>query len=279
MTVTDGWPSVNRDLTTYCRSVLVGYVRGLSPRRRIVVVAAALLAVALLVALVGPRLVDGLRDEAARVAPDRPGPVLLVPGYGGGTGSLQQLAEALRAGGRTATVLDLPGDGTGDLREQAAALDRAVAGSGADSVDLIGFSAGGVVVRVWVQEYDGPARARRIVTLGSPHHGAGIAAAGSAVPGACPTACQQLVPGSRLLAGLASPVPTPPAWLSVWTADDQTVTPPDSARLPGAVNVELQSVCPDARPGHGGLPTDPTVTRLVREAIGATPLAEPAPGC
>jgi triacylglycerol lipase len=246
----------------------------MSPRRRAVVVAAVLLAVALLAALVVPWLLER-RGPAGVAAPDRPGPVLLVPGYGGGTGSLAQLAERLRDGGREASVVELPGDGTGDLREQAAALDAAVAAAGGDPVDLVGYSAGGVVVRLWVQEYDGPARARRIVTLGSPHHGAEIAAAGAAaVPGSCPTACQQLVPGSRLLAGLPSPVPTPPAWLSVWTVDDQTVTPPESARLPGAVNVELQSLCPSARPGHGGLPTDPIVTELVREALGTAPLEE-----
>lgn len=258
----------------------------MSPRRRAVVVAAVLLAAALVVALAAPRLAGRLGSGPAGVAaPDRPGPVLLVPGYGGGTGSLQQLADRIRAGGRAATVVPPPGDGTGDLRGQAAALDRAVtaarsAGGAGGSVDLVGYSAGGVVIRLWVQEYDGPAGARRIVTLGSPHHGARIAAAGAAaVPGACPTACQQLVPGSRLLADLASPVPTPPAWLSVWTADDRTVTPPESARLPGAVNVELQSICPAARPGHGGLPTDPTVTRLVLDALGAAPLATPGPGC
>jgi triacylglycerol lipase len=256
----------------------------MSPRRRALVVVATLLAAALVAVLVVPRLVDRFGGDSASVAaPDRPGPVLLVPGYGGGTGSLGQLADQLADDGRTAIVVGLPGDGTGDLREQAAALDRAVTGALAgsdDSVDLIGFSAGGVVVRLWVQEYEGPARARRIVTLGSPHRGAQVAAAGAAaVPGACPTACQQLAPGSRLLADLASPVPTPPAWLSVWTVDDQTVTPPESASLPGAVNVELQSVCPTARPGHGGLPTDPTVTRLVRDALGPAPLAEPTPGC
>jgi triacylglycerol lipase len=243
----------------------------MSPRRRVVVVAALLLALAAVAALVVPRLVERW-DTGGVAAPDRPGPVLLVPGYGGGTGSLQQLAERLRASGREASVVELPGDGTGDLRQQAAALEAAVAGIG-EPVDLVGYSAGGVVVRLWVEEYDGPARARRIVTLGSPHHGAEIAAAGAAaVPGACPPACQQLAPGSRLLAGLASPVPDPPAWLSVWTADDATVTPPESAMLPGAVNVELQSICPAARPGHGGLPTDPVVTRLVLDALGTAPL-------
>jgi triacylglycerol lipase len=243
----------------------------MSPRRRVVVVAALLLGAALVAVLVVPRLVARL-EPAGVAAPDRPGPVLLVPGYGGGTGSLAQLAERLRAGGRAAGVVELPGDGTGDLRAQAAALEAAVAASGGESVDLVGHSAGGVVIRLWVQEYGGPARARRIVTLGSPHQGARIAAAGAAaIPGACPAACQQLAPGSALLAGLTDPVPTPPVWLSVWTVDDQTVTP-DSSRLPGAVNVELQSICPAARPGHGGLPTDPAVTRLVSDALGTAPI-------
>jgi len=252
----------------------------LSPRRRWVLAAVAVLAAALVALGAAPRLADRLAGgDAGR---DRPGAVLLVPGYGGGTGALRQLADQIRASGRPATVVVPPGDGTGDLRAQAAALDRAVSGALADGagwVDIVGYSAGGVVARVWAQERDGATRARRIVTLGSPHAGARIAAAGAAVPGACPTACQQLAPGSALLAGLDSPVPDPPGWLSVWTADDETVTPPDSARLPGAVNVELQDVCPAARPGHGGLPTDPTVTRLVLAALGPDPLAAPAPGC
>lgn len=247
------------------------------------VVAVLVLVAGLVAAFVVTRVAD--RVQAGRGDPERPGPVLLVPGYGGGTGALEALADRIRATGRRATVVPPPGDGTGDLRAQAAGLERAVddaltAGAGAGSVDIIGYSAGGVVARVWAQEYDGQRRARRIVTLGSPHGGARIAAVGAAaVPGACPTACQQLAPGSSLLAGLPSPVPHPPAWLSVWTADDRTVTPPDSARLPGAIDVRLQDVCPTARTGHGGLPTDPTVTRLVLDALGPAPLAAPAPGC
>jgi len=70
-------------------------------------------------------------------------------------------------------------------------------------------------------------------------------------------------------------VPTPPTWLALWTVHDQTVTPPDSARLEGAVNVSLQSVCPDLRVDHSGLPGDPVVTRIVLTAIGAAPLSPP----
>jgi len=73
-------------------------------------------------------------------------------------------------------------------------------------------------------------------------------------------------------------VPTPPAWLSLWTVQDQTVTPPDSARLDGAVNIALQSICPDLRVDHSGLPGDPFVIKVVLAAIGAAPPRRPTPG-
>jgi pimeloyl-ACP methyl ester carboxylesterase len=254
----------------------VSRLAALSPRRRLLligVVAAAAVLAAVVAAAVLP---DGRR---AVPAPDQPGPVLLVPGYGGGTGGVEALAQRIRATGREATVVVPPGDGTGDLNRQADHLDDEVQRrlrAGAPSVDLIGYSAGGVVVRLWLQNHDGAVKARRIITLGSPHHGAAIAGAGAAaVPGACPTACQQLAPGSRLLRGLATPVPTPPQWLAIWTARDRTVTPPDSARLEGATNVELQAICPDSTVEHGGLPTDPVVTALVLQAIGAGPIGTP----
>jgi hypothetical protein len=237
---------------------------------------AAVLLLAVTAALVVPRLLGRAVPVPAQ---DRPGTVLLVPGYGGGTGSVGVLADRLRAAGHKAIVVQLPGDGTGDLRGQADTLDGYAAdaiGNGAPSVDVIGYSAGGVVARLWVQGHDGAHKARRVITLGSPHHGAQIAAAGTAaVPGACPAACQQLVPGSRLLAGLTAPVRTPPLWMSVWTVQDQTVTPPDSARLEGAVDVPVQSICPSATLGHGDLPTNPIVTSLVLAALGPDPLAAP----
>jgi hypothetical protein len=119
--------------------------------------------------------------------------------------------------------------------------------------------------------------ARRIVTLGSPLHGARIAAEGAALaPDACPIACRELTPGSGLLRGLDRPLPPGLPWLSIWTENDETVQPPDSARLAGAVNVPLQSICPSARVAHGDLPTDPVVTALVLDALGTAPLTAPA---
>ncbi len=247
----------------------------MSPRRRLLVVLAALAVVALAVA-VTLAVVDRSGDLTGNdVAQDRPGPVLLVPGYGGDTGSLEQLADALRADGHEAFVVPVVGDGTGDLRQQAEALDRAAdrqLARGAPSVDVVGFSAGGVVSRLWADDLGGDDVARRIVTLGSPHHGAEVAGIGAAfVPGACPEACQQLVPGSDLLLGLAE-APAGPRWTAVWTDEDDIVTPPDSARLEGAVSIRVQDVCGDSDIGHGQLPTDPLVVGLVARALDVDPL-------
>ncbi|WP_214407231.1 esterase/lipase family protein [Pseudonocardia lacus] len=254
----------------------------MSPRRRVLVL---LVAGVVLVAAVafGVRWFAGLGpavDPDSRPDQAAPGPVLLVPGYGGSRESLGALAARIEATGRDAEVLTLAGDGTGDLGAQVEVLDEAVdarLAAGAPSVDVVGYSAGGVVAGLWVAREEGAARARRIVTIGSPLTGTAVAAAGAAsAPDACPVACRQLAPGSGELAELArARVGGAVPWLSIWTADDQTVTPPDSARLDGAVNVELQSVCPTARVGHGGLPNDPAVTGLVLRGISADPLAPP----
>jgi hypothetical protein len=209
------------------------------------------------------------------------GPVLLVPGYGGNAGSLAALADRLRASGRTATIVALPGDGTGDLLAQVTTLDKAVndaLAGGAPSVDIVGYSAGGLVTRLWVADDAGQHRVRRVVTLGSPLHGTQIAAAGSSlVPGACPLACQQLVPNSPLLRGVeAQPLPASLPWLSLWTENDETVTPPDSARLPGAVNVPLQNVCPSVQVTHSQLPSAPLVTGIVLAALNDPTMPTPA---
>lgn len=245
----------------------------MSPRRRLVLAAAALLlAVAGVVTVVGLRSAGG--GAVVPVAQGRPGPVLLVPGYGGEATALGRLAVALQAAGRQATVLQLPGDGTGALADQAEVLATAAAAAvaaGAPSVDVVGYSAGGVVARLWVAELDGGSLARRVVTLGSPHHGTDVAGLAQVfAPASCPAACRDLAPDSDLLGRLnrGDESPDGPAWVSIWTTDDEVVTPPSSARLEGALDVVVQDRCPGRRVTHGQLPTDPAVQALVLAAIG-----------
>jgi len=110
-------------------------------------------------------------------------------------------------------------------------------------------------------------------------HGARVAAVGTAYdPAECPVACEQLAPGSALLTRLQQSTQARPPWLSLWSTDDQTVQPPDSARLPGAVNVPLQSVCPGVDIQHSQLPNAPLVVGLVLRTLAGNRVTAPNPG-
>jgi triacylglycerol esterase/lipase EstA (alpha/beta hydrolase family) len=188
---------------------------------------------------------------------------------------VQALADVLTVAGRDAAVVPIPGNGTGDLHASADALgqavDAALTRTGAESVDVVGYSAGGLVARLWVS--DGHADVvRRVVTLGSPHHGTSLAdLAGDLAPGQCPVGCQQMTSDSDLLNALNDGDETPegPTWVSIWTTQDETVTPPDSARLEGALNLTVQSVCAQAQVGHGDLPRNPLVQQMVLTELAA----------
>ena len=252
----------------------------LSPqRRRLVLVAGCL---GLLLITISTIAVVRARSTAPPVPQSEPGPVLLVPGYGGNVNSLEPLATALRSAGRTAMVVTPPGDGTGDLLAQATHLgdvaERAVQDSGATSVDVIGFSAGGVVARLWVRDEGGDRLARRVLTLGSPHHGTTQAALGAELTGGCPPACEQLVPDSDVLRRLNAGDETPdgPLWATIRSTSDQVVTPVDSAALEGAVNIRIQDVCSTSTAAHGDLPHDPVVLAALGSVLGVEPPRSPS---
>ncbi len=255
----------------------------LSPaRRRLVAVIAAAAVAALLVAatvLVRELTAAGVDP----VAQDRPGPVLVVPGYGGSVDSVQPLVALLEAAGRDARVVDLAGDGTGDLRASAellADVARTVLDeTGAESVDVVGYSAGGVVARLWVRDFGGAAAARRVVTLGTPNHGTDVAGIASDItPDSCPTGCQQLTVDSELIRRLNAGDETPegPVFVAVWTVFDEVVTPPESTSLDGALNLSVQSVCAGSQVDHGGLPAEPAVAAILRTTLAADPPTAPA---
>jgi triacylglycerol lipase len=117
-----------------------------------------------------------------------------------------------------------------------------------------------------------------VVTLGSPHHGTEVAElAAQLAPGRCPLACQQLAPDSELLRALPAAAVPGSRWVSIWTTRDDVVTPPSSGRLEGAVDVQLQQVCPNDRVDHSGLPDDRLVAGLVARAIAPQPLTAAPP--
>lgn len=215
-------------------------------RSPLVLVLAVLLVVAAVV--VGVRLVRG--DEQGR-------PVLLVYGYQGTTEQMEPLAAALRAAGRNVTVVDLPDDNTGDLWDSAWTLGQvareAMEDADADSVDVVAHSAGGIVTRLWISTAEADV-AHRVVTLGSPHHGSN----GADVFDECLEACQQLTPGSDFLDELAQQDETPgqARWVSIWSANDGAIEPPEFSELDGALNLRLQDICPGVEINHSQLLSD-----------------------
>jgi triacylglycerol lipase len=251
-----------------------------SPRRRALAVAAALVLVLAAAVAAVAALGGGGRGAPGAVRRVAEVPVLVVPGYNGTAASVGTLAARLRAAGREVEVVELPDRATRDLRTSSRALGAAVDRTGAARVDLVGYSAGGVVIRLWLADPAQALRTRRVVLLGTPNHGTELAGAAAALdPGVCGSICQ-LAPGSGLLAELNRGDETPPGprFFSIWTALDQTVVPPATAALEGATNIRVQDVCPSARLGHGDLVTSPLALGLVVEAVEGTLPDDPGDG-
>lgn len=249
-------------------------------RRRLLVAVGILTAVATVVVLAVAVLDRGPARKP--VVQDPLPPVLLVPGYGGSTTGLEVMADALEEEGRTVRIVELGIASLGDLHRQADLLDVAVrdlvAETASETVDVVAFSAGGIATRLWVIEHDGAEVARRIVTLGSPHHGTSFAGVdGDLAPNSCLAACRQLAPDSALMRTLNEGDETPagPTWVSIWSDHDEAVIPSTSAELDGALTFSVQSVCPDSTVAHQGLPGNRVVIAMVERQIGRETPARP----
>lgn len=253
----------------------------LAPARRRLVLTVLSGLVVIVVAVGGFLVVRGLVGGSG-VSQDDPGPVVMVPGYGGDVSDMDPLVAAARGEGREVAVLDAPGDGTGDLRREARALrslvDRELRRTGAESVDLVGYSAGGVVVRYYVKELGGADVVRRVLTLGAPHHGTDVAEQAVRAAGGCAAGCEQLATSSTLTRQLSAGDETPdgPLWVTVRSDDDRTVIPTDTAELEGALNLRIQSICPGDTAGHGYLPKDPVSLAALAETIGKAEPTRPS---
>ena len=133
---------------------------------------------------------------------------------------------------------------------------------GAPSVDLVGYSMGGLIARAAAADL--PTGVRRVATIASPHDGTSLAGLGAFIGGDanCPTACQQMAPGSDFLGAL--PVAgAEDRWLSAWSAADEVVRPADSSSLSGATNVEVDTSCATPGLNHGQIVASPVVADLV----------------
>lgn len=123
-------------------------------------------------------------------------PVVLVHGYLCNHRLWDKIAQALTARGHAVQAVDLEPvftsiDHYAPIVEEA--VQKLLAHSGQPQVVLVGHSMGGLAIRAWLRQY-GPAKAAKVITLGTPH-------AGTQVPQHLPT------PNGRQM-----------AWQSPWLA-------------------------------------------------------------
>ena len=101
-------------------------------------------------------------------------PLVLMHGLWDTPRLFRRLIQAIDAPEQPLLAPHLPhGLGVVPLREMARRLDRAIQerfGSEAE-IDLFGFSMGGVIGRIWLQELGGAGRTRRFFSVGSPQRG------------------------------------------------------------------------------------------------------------
>ena len=138
-------------------------------------------------------------------------------------------------------------------------VEKVMAESQSDQVDLVGQSMGGLVVRSYLTEDSARAKIRRVVTLGSPHRGSKLAVFGLG------QAAKEMVPGSAFLESLNQgfQIPKTGSFYAIYTIVDNMVFPNESAKLAwdGVKNLETGLV------NHVGLAYSKNTARLVKECL------------
>jgi triacylglycerol lipase len=198
-------------------------------------------------------------------------PVLLVHGYGCNSGYWHFMSRALRRSDISHYTIDLEPVFAGiDQFVPAlhARIEEICRQTGQQKLIIVGHSMGGLVARAYLRDH-GAARVARVVTLGTPHRGTGLARFGaghnsrqmrwngSATEGRCSAWLARLErcedPAVRSL------------FTSLYSHQDNIVSPQLSSCLPGAVNIEFNGV------GHVALGMHPSVLKEVIAAIRQVP--------
>jgi triacylglycerol lipase len=208
-------------------------------------------------------------------------PVVIVAGTFVDASFYERLATNLRAHGYQVDIYGLPNMGLTDIPASAdglaAFVDRVKQTSGADQVDIVAHSQGGLVARQYVKFDGGAGSVRNLVSLGTPNHG--TEQARDILTDAWPLlllvedyapALLQMTPNSDFLAELNEGDDTigDVRYTNFYTSQDTVVTPPDSARLDdGATNVRIQDQVPNSTVGHNDLPFDPVVQNGIEDAL------------
>ena len=226
--------------------------------------------------------VPGVNDPSCRSA-ERP--VVLLPGtFSTVQSNFTALAAALQADGRCVYGLNYGLAGVAPVRDSASAAAGFVqdvrAATGADQVDVVGFSQGGLVLRTALR-LDGLAPAVATAVLIAPSFHGSTADLLTGVPAAACPACADQTAGSALLTELdaGGDLDGQVRYATISSRDDTVVTPVDGQSPVGPADrvrsLVIQDRCPQARVSHLDLPADPGVVGWVGAALDSDGRPEP----
>jgi len=187
-------------------------------------------------------------------------PVILVHGYFSSRGYFRELLQFLDAQGMAPVFAPRFPATFATIEQFADALDaqieRIATGTGRDQVILVCHSMGGLAARCYLVR-KGAARVAKLVTLGSPHAGTGLARFGMGEN--APQMCVDSPFLAELARGEAGRAPC--ATTSIYSTGDNLVSPRCSGRLAWARNVVLADV------GHVAMLSSPELHRLLLEEL------------
>lgn len=208
---------------------------------------------------------EGLRVYAGSSAV----PVLLVHGYGCNSGYWAHLLPRLETARISHATVDLA-PVAGDIEHYVDQVERAIehlrAQTGAARIAIVAHSMGGLVARAWLRRYgaeQGGKRIVRVITLGTPHFGTGLANFGLGVNAAqmrrrSGIPCDWL---RQLDAG--EDAARRALFTSIFSHHDNIISPRTSSQLPGARNLAFGGI------GHVALGRNPRILDTVMRELAA----------
>jgi triacylglycerol esterase/lipase EstA (alpha/beta hydrolase family) len=253
----------------------------------------------------------GANDWSCRPTEDHPYPVVLVHGtsenaysnWAGFAPLLKQEGYCVFA----PNFGEIPGSplpafkALGPIEESAqqlgAYIDRVLDETGAEKVDVVGHSQGGMMPRYYIKFLGGSSKVHSLVGLAPSNHGTTVFNIGellarvvsqiplaghlaSSLANLACHACTQQLEGSEFLKKLNEGGDTLPGinYTVIATQYDEVITPYTNCFLTKAENVKnitLQEVCSEDFTDHIGISYDPIALRLVLNALDPSTAEEP----
>lgn len=202
---------------------------------------------------VAPRRVPAVAESEEGEAPI---PVVLVPGYGVNRAYFSFFQMYLRRRGWpwVAVINHRPFSGPIPYYAERLGLyvDDVLRASGAQQVDLVGHSMGGLVAAFYVNALGGHTRVRRLVTLGAPWKGTATWVFGGR------RQARDMAPDSDVVKAVQD-LKTPTT--AIWSRSDAMIFPAERAKPDGGQAIELANL------GHNEMLFSARVFRLVGQLL------------